>query len=94
MKFNLLEFGSPRWWERIGIIFGLGAVATIARQVIHEWQVPGPSSVSLMFPVGFFFIYGFWCMYGLRFSRLGIWLPNGIAACMQIVFVTIILYKA
>jgi len=94
MKIKQLEFGAPHWWERIGILFGIGAMATITRQIFHEWQLDGPSTVSLAFPIGFFFIYGFWCLYGLRFSRLGIWLPNGVAAILQVVFTAIIIYKA
>ena len=88
-----LDAISERAWERLGMAFGAVACVTIGHQVVHEWRMPGPSSVSVGFPAGFFVIYFFWFLYGVRFRRLGIWLPNALASAMQIVFAVVILWK-
>jgi uncharacterized protein with PQ loop repeat len=88
-----LDAISERTFERLGIGFGAIACATIGHQVLHEWQTPGPSSVSLWFVAGFFLIYFFWFLYGVRFRRLGIWLPNALASAMYLVFAAAILAK-
>jgi uncharacterized protein with PQ loop repeat len=84
---------SERAWENLGLLFGGVAVATIGHQVIHEWRTPGPSSVSIWFVVGFLGIYLFWFLYGLRFRRRGIWLPNALAAILYTVFALVLLWK-
>lgn len=88
-----LEAMSERVWENLGVTFGAVACATIGHQVVHEWRAPGPSSVSLWFVAGFFVIYLFWFLYGVRFARLGIWLPNALAAAMQLAFAAVIIAK-
>ena len=88
-----LDAISERVWEKLGVTFGAVACATIGHQVVHEWRTPGPSSVSLWFVGGFFVIYLFWFLYGVRFSRLAIWLPNALAAAMQLAFAAVILAK-
>lgn len=85
---------SEKAWDNLGVLFGFLACSAIARQVLHEWRIPEPSSVSLWFVVGFLFVYLFWFLYGLRFARRGIWLPNAIAATLQVVFLLIVLGKA
>ena len=90
---NALDVISERAWERLGISFGAVACAAIGHQVLHEWRTPGPSSVSLWFVAGFFVIYFFWFLYGVRFRRLGIWLPNALASAMYLVFAAVVLAK-
>jgi uncharacterized protein with PQ loop repeat len=85
---------SDKTWDNLGVAFGFIACSAIARQVVHEWRIPERSSVSLWFVVGFLLVYLFWFLYGLRFARRGIWLPNAIAAGLQIVFALIIVAKA
>jgi uncharacterized protein with PQ loop repeat len=85
---------SDKTWDNLGVLFGFIACTAIGRQILHEWRLQEPSSVSLWFVVGFFFVYSFWFLYGLRFSRRGIWLPNAIAAALQIVFALMIAAKA
>jgi hypothetical protein len=80
-------------WDNLGVGFGCLACAAIAHQVRQEWRTPPPSSVSLWFVGGFFFIYLFWFLYGVRFGRRGIWLPNAIAVVLQLVFAVILLAK-
>jgi hypothetical protein len=84
---------SERAWENLGVLFGLVAVATIGHQVLHEWRTPGPSSVSIWFVGGFLAIYLFWFLYGLRFRRRGIWLPNAMAVVLYALFAAVVLWK-
>jgi len=80
-------------WDNLGVLIGLVACGTIGYQILREWQNPGPSSVSIWFVVGFLVVYTFWCLYGIRFGRRGIWLPNGVAAVLQVLFAAAILMK-
>jgi hypothetical protein len=50
--------------------------------------------VSIWFVVGFLFVYVFWFLYGMRFGRRGIWLPNAVAAILQVLFAVVVLTKA
>jgi hypothetical protein len=85
---------SEQAWDNLGVLFGFIACSAIARQVVHEWTIPGRSSVSLAFIAGFLLVYAFWFLYGLRFARRGIWLPNAIAAGLQIVLLLIVVSKS
>lgn len=71
-------------WERVGVAMGLVACASIGSQLAHELSSHGPSTLSWWFLGGFTLGYGFWFLYGLRFRRLAIWLPNGIAVLLQV----------
>jgi hypothetical protein len=88
-----LEGLSDKAWDNLGVLFGFIACSAIARQVVHEWRIPERSSVSLWFVVGFLLVYLFWFLYGLRFARRGIWLPNAIASGLQIVLMVIVVSK-
>lgn len=76
---------SSRTWDNLGVAIGLFACLTIGNQILHEWFNDAPSTVSYGFIGGFFFVYLFWFFYGLRFARVGIWLPNAVAATLQII---------
>ena len=80
-------------WENLGIAFGALGCTSIVLQIVHEWRTPGPSTVSVWFLVGFLLVYVFWFLYGLRFKRRGIWLPNGVAAVLQLVFAVVVMSK-
>jgi hypothetical protein len=84
---------SDRAWDNLGVGFGVVACGVIAHQVVHEWRTPGPSSVSIWFVAGFLGVYLFWFLYGVRFRRRGIWLPNAMAAVLYVVFAAIVLMK-
>ncbi|HSK10509.1 MAG TPA: hypothetical protein VK911_13100 [Vicinamibacterales bacterium] len=88
-----LDAVSERAWDNLGILFGVVAAATIGHQVLHEWRTPGPSSVSIWFVAGFLGIYFFWLLYGIRFRRRGIWLPNAMAVVLYALFGAIVLAK-
>jgi hypothetical protein len=90
---RLLAGISDRAWDNLGVLFGFIACSAIARQIVHEWTIPERSSVSLLFIAGFLLVYAFWFLYGLRFARRGIWLPNAIAAGLQIVLMLIVVNK-
>jgi hypothetical protein len=80
-------------WDNLGVLVGCLACGTIGYQVLHEWRTSAPSSVSIWFATGFLFVYSFWFLYGVRFRRRGIWLPNAVAAVLQVLFAAAILLK-
>ncbi len=80
-------------WENLGIAVGAIACSSLVLQVVHEWQTPDPSTVSMWFLVGFFLVYVFWFLYGVRFRRRGIWLPNAVAAVLQLVLAIVVFSK-
>jgi uncharacterized protein with PQ loop repeat len=80
-------------WEHLGVFAGAVSCVTIGYQVFHEWRTAGPSSVSIGFVAGFFGIYVFWFLYGVRFRRRGIWLSNSVAAILQLLFAMVVLGK-
>ena len=90
---GMLRTLSDRAWDNLGVLVGVLACGTIGYQVFHEWRTPAPSSVSIWFVVGFLFVYLFWFLYGVRFGRRGIWLPNAVATVLQIAFAAAILAK-
>lgn len=93
MALRVLMTVPDRTWEMLGILFGCVGAASIGYQILHEWQTPGASSVSLWFLAGFLSIYVFWFLYGVRFGRVGIWLPNAVAAVLQVVLGAVVLTK-
>ena len=84
---------SDRTWDNLGVLVGVLACGTIGYQVRHEWRTSAPSSVSIWFVAGFLFVYLFWFLYGVRFGRRGIWLPNAVAAVLQVLFAAAVLAK-
>ena len=82
-----------RVWDNLGVLFGVLACGTIGYQVLHEWRTSVPSSVSIWFVAGFLLVYVFWFFYGIRFGRRGIWLPNAVAAVLQVLFAGAVLAK-
>jgi len=81
-------------WERVGVAMGLVACASIGSQLVHELSSRVASTLSWWFLGGFTLGYGFWFLYGLRFRRLAIWLPNAIAAALQLALALAVAAKA
>lgn len=81
-------------WERVGVTMGLVACASIGSQLAHELSSRAPSTLSWWFLGGFTLGYAFWFLYGLRFRRLAIWLPNGVAVALQAALAVIVATKA
>jgi len=84
---------SDRAWDNLGVLVGVLACGTIGHQVSYEWRTSAPSSVSIWFVLGFLLVYAFWFFYGVRFGRRGIWLPNAVAAVLQLLFAAVVLAK-
>ena len=84
---------SDRAWDNLGVLVGVVACGSIGYQVLHEWRTSAPSSVSIWFVLGFLLVYLFWFLYGVRFGRRGIWLPNAVAAVLQVLFAAAVLVK-
>jgi hypothetical protein len=81
-------------WERIGVAMGLLACASIGSQLVHELSSRVPSTLSWWFLLGFTLTYSFWFLYGLRFRRIAIWLPNAIAGLLQLALAAVAAAKA
>ncbi len=81
-------------WERAGILMGLLAWLSIGSQLVHELTSRVPSTLSWPFLAGFAVAYSYWFLYGLRFRRLAIWLPNGVAALLQLALALVAAAKA
>lgn len=54
----------------------------------------GQPRLSWLFVLGFTLIYSFWFLYGLRFHRLAIWVPNAIAVVLQFLLAAGVALKA
>jgi len=80
--------------ERFGVAMGFLSCASIGSQVFHELSSPRPSSLSWLFILGLGLTYAFWFLYGLRFRRLAIWLPNAIAIVLQLLLAAGVALKA
>jgi len=81
-------------WERLGVAMGLVACASISSQLLHELSSPAPSTLSWWFILGFTLGYSFWFLYGIRFRRLAIWLPNALAVVLQVGLAVTVALKA
>ncbi|MBT3294995.1 MAG: hypothetical protein HN919_21625 [Verrucomicrobia bacterium] len=89
----ILQRIPDNYFEIAGTGFGLLASVSIAAQVHAEFTTHVPSTVSSAYAFGFFFIFAYWTVYGLRFKRPALWLTNGIASLMQILLLVAILRK-
>ncbi|MCM4168315.1 hypothetical protein KCTC52924_03881 [Arenibacter antarcticus] len=85
---------SENIFESIGIMAGLSACLVIAIQVYKEYKFKGPSSLSNGFLFGWVFIYLFWCLYGVRFNTIALWLTNSIAVLLQLTLCFIVIKKS
>ncbi len=72
-----------KYYEVLGVAFGLLASLSIATQVYAEFTRETPSTISPIYAAGFLAIFVFWTLYGVRFRRVALWFTNGIAVVMQ-----------
>ena len=70
-------------FEFVGVIAGLAGCFVVFVQLIKEYKSNEPSSLSTTFLIGWLFIYMFWCLYGIRFDTIALWLTNAIAVVIQ-----------
>jgi hypothetical protein len=82
-----------KYFEIAGTVFGFLASATIATQVYAEYSTNRPSTMSVVYTVGFLVIFVFWTLYGVRFKRVALWLTNAFAVLMQALLLLVILLK-
>jgi uncharacterized protein with PQ loop repeat len=80
-------------FETAGLIFGLGANFVIALQVYKEWKSKQVSSLSKGYVLGWWLIFAFWFVYGLRFDAIAITISNGLATLIQTVLIFIVFKK-
>ncbi len=80
-------------FETVGVCFGLFGSVLIAIQIRAEWVNPSPSSLSLVFLVGFLANYAFWLLYGIRFGRFAVWFVNVVAVLLQSGLIAVVLLK-
>jgi uncharacterized protein with PQ loop repeat len=81
-------------WEFAGVFGGVASCICIFVQVMTEYNSRQPSTISMIYLLGFLMSYIFWMLYGIRFRHIAIWLPNGIAMTLQIALCIIVLIKA
>ncbi|MBI9017084.1 MAG: hypothetical protein JEZ07_07485 [Phycisphaerae bacterium] len=90
---DFLDFIPTDIFEFIGIIAGLVASVVISFQVNKEWRDKNPSSLSLIFIVGWLLIFLFWLLYGIRFRAIALWLPNCFAVVLQSLLLIAVIKK-
>ena len=90
---TFLDFISDALFETIGIMAGLSACIVLFIQLYKEFKSEEKSSLSMVFVVGWIFIFFFWALYGIRFHAIAIWMTNGIAFLLQIALLIIVRRK-
>ncbi|MBN2007771.1 hypothetical protein JW960_00330 [candidate division KSB1 bacterium] len=93
IKIKVLTAIPDKIWEGIGTVIGFSASIFIAVQIITELKTAGPSTLSTYFVSGFFVIYFFWFLYGVRYQRFAIWFTNALAALLQLILLIILSIK-
>ncbi|MCB0602396.1 MAG: hypothetical protein KDC28_14260 [Saprospiraceae bacterium] len=81
------------YFETVGTFVGLFACSMIALQVIREWRIKTPSSLSLGYLIGWILIFFFWWLYGIRFNTFAILVSNAIAMTLQTILLVVVLRK-
>ncbi|HQU55071.1 MAG: hypothetical protein H6561_12335 [Lewinellaceae bacterium] len=90
---DLLDRIPVTYFETVGTFVGLFACSMIALQVVREWRLKTPSSLSLGYLVGWILIFFFWWLYGIRFNTFAILVSNAIATTLQILLLIVVLRK-
>lgn len=90
---SFLENIQVAYFESAGLMVGLGANVVIAAQVFKEYKSSLPSSLSLAYILGWWFIFVFWFFYGLRMDALAITISNGLATMIQTILIIVVLKK-
>lgn len=90
---DFLDFIPKYIFEWFGMVAGFFACLTIALQLIKEARESRASSLSLLYVCGWFFIFMFWLLYGIRFRTWAIVLSNFIAVILQFALSIIVIKK-
>jgi uncharacterized protein with PQ loop repeat len=89
-QMTFLDFIPATIFETIEIIAGLSACFVLFIQLYKEFKSDEKSSLSMVFVVGWIFIFFFWALYGIRFYALAIWMTNSIAFLLQIALLIVV----
>jgi hypothetical protein len=89
----LLDRVPEKAFETAGLVVGSSASVMIVIQIVNELRTQTPSTLSPLYVAGFFGIFSFWVIYGLRFRRTAITLTNTAAALLQGALLAIALFK-
>lgn len=84
---------SANLFETIGIFAGLSGCMVLLVQVLKEYRSHERSSLSMVFLVGWIFIYLFWAVYGMRFHAIALIITNSIALILQIFLLLVVVKK-
>ena len=87
---NFLDNIPASFFENAGLIVGLGANIVIGFQVFKEYKSTQPSSLSLAYVGGWWLIFVFWFLYGVRFDAMAITLSNALAAIIQTILFIVV----
>jgi uncharacterized protein with PQ loop repeat len=91
---DFLDSIPTSYFETAGLIVGLGANVVISLQVFKEFKSDQKSSLSLGYVVGWWLIFIFWFLYGLRFDALAITISNGLALIIQSILIFAVVQKS
>jgi len=80
-------------FETAGLIVGLLANFVIGIQVYKEYKSAQTSSLSLGYVLGWWLIFVFWFLYGLRFDAIAITISNGLATFIQTLLILVVIKK-
>ena len=82
-----------KYFEMAGVGIGFVGPGLIGLQIQAEWTRTTPSTLSLVYLIGFLALFIFWFLYGIRFQRAAVWFGNAMGAVLQAILLTIVLLK-
>ena len=80
-------------FDLVGSIVGLTTCTVVLIQLIKEIGAKKASTLSPANVIGWFFIFSFWFVYGIRFDMIALWLTNSIALILQLGLIVTVLTK-
>lgn len=90
---DFLENIPTSYFETAGLIVGIGANVVISLQVYKEFKSKQKSSLSLGYVIGWWLIFIFWFLYGIRFDALAIIISNSLATVIQTILIFVVVKK-
>lgn len=90
---DFLDNIPENFFETAGLIVGIGANIVIGIQVFKEYKSPRASSLSMGYVIGWWLIFVFWFLYGVRFDAMAITISNALAAIIQTVLFAVVTKK-
>ncbi len=90
---DFLENIPTSYFETAGLIVGIGANVVISLQVYKEFKSKQKSSLSLGYVIGWWLIFIFWFLYGIRLDALAIIISNSLATVIQTILIFVVVKK-